>query len=245
MNLGETTGVCTISYDIISIATDAGATGGITIAEDYQGTSTFINTLGAGTITFDKNSVGDDDVVVTLTPSSGAGKQTVVLEITVGCPAAQQITLTTFCVSDAADAGKFIHNQYQWTDGSFISALQSEQVQFSPGKPAISAPIVSSTTVVTALQGGGIIPNNGDVLSVISNAIPPSDDYKFQPSNRMLFCRSTTLYPPTFLGYNSLLTDPGLQVLPQTGAIPTITGTYTIPAGGTEEYMYIVFDYFS
>ena len=245
VNLGETTGVCTISYDIISIASDAGATGGITIAEDYQGTSTFINTLGAGTITFDKNSVGDDDVVVTLTPSSGAGKQTVVLEITVGCPAAQQITLTTFCVSDAADAGKFIHNQYQWTDGSFISALQSERVQFSPGKPAISAPIVSSTTVVTALQGGGIIPNNGDVLSVISNAIPPSDDYKFQPSNRMLFCRSTTLYPPTFLGYNSLLTDPGLQVLPQTGAIPTITGTYTIPAGGTEEYMYIVFDYFS
>ena len=36
VNLGETTGVCTISYDIISIATDAGATGGITVAEDYQ-----------------------------------------------------------------------------------------------------------------------------------------------------------------------------------------------------------------
>jgi len=245
VNLGETIGVSTISYDILSIASDAGATGGITIAEDYQGTSTFVNTLGAGTINFDKDSVGDDEVAITLTASSGAGKQVVELEITIGCPQAQEITLTTFCVSDAADAGKFIHNQYQWTDGSFTSALQSEQVEFAPGKPTISSPILSSTTVVTALQGGGIIPNNGDVLSVISNAIPPSDDYKFKPSNRLLFCRSTTLYPPTFLGYNSLLTDPGLQVLPQTGAIPTITGTYTLPAGGTEEYMYIIFDYFT
>ena len=245
VNLGETIGVSTISYDILSIASDAGATGGITIAEDYQGTSTFVNTLGAGTINFDKDSVGDDEVAITLTASSGAGKQVVELEITIGCPQAQEITLTTFCVSDAADAGKFIHNQYQWTDGSFTSALQSEQVEFAPGKPTISSPILSSTTVVTALQGGGIIPNNGDVLSVISNAIPPSDDYKFKPSNRLLFCRSTTLYPPTFLGYNSLLADPGLQVLPQTGAIPTITGTYTLPAGGTEEYMYIIFDYFT
>lgn len=245
VNLGNTVGICDIEYNILSIASDAGASGGITIAEDYQGTSTFINTLGAGTFSFNKDNVGDTDVVITLTPSSASGKQTVELEVMIGCPQAQEVTLTTFCVTDASDAGKFIHNQYQWTDGSFTSALQSEQVEFSPGKPTISAPIVSSTTVVTAPQGGGIIPNNGDVLSVISNSIPPSDDYKFQPSNRMLFCRSSTLYPPTFVGYNSLLIDPGLQVLPQTGAIPTITGTYTLPAGGTEQYMYIVFDYFS
>ena len=245
INVGNTVGICDIDYNILSIDSALGTGGGITIAEDYQGTSTFVNALGAGTFSFNKDSVGDTDVEITLTPFSPAGKQTVELEITVGCPQAQEITLTTFCVSDAADAGKFIHNQYQWTDGSFTSALQSEQVQFAPGKPTISAPIVSSTTVVTAPQGGGIIPNNGDVLSVISNAIPPTDNYKFQATNRLLFCRSATLYPPTFLGYNSLLTDPGLQVLPQTGAIPTITGTYTLPAGGTEEYMYIVFDYFT
>ena len=245
VNLGETVGTCTISYDIISIASDAGATGGITIAEDYQGTSTFINTLGAGTITFDKDSVGDDDVVVTLTPSSGAGKQTVVLEITVGCPAAQEITLTTFCTSNAASAGRTIHNQYQWTDGSFTSALQSEQIIFAAGSPGVAIPIISSTTVTTAPQGGGIIPNNGDVLSVISNAIPPTDDYKFNANNRLIFCRSNTLYPPTLVGYSSLLLDAGLQVLPKTGAIPTITGTYTLPAGGTGQYMYIVFDYFT
>ncbi len=245
VDLGETTGICTISYDIISIASDAGATGGITIAEDYQSTSTFINTLGAGTITFDKDSVGDDDVVVTLTPSSGAGKQTVVLEITVGCPAAQEITLTTFCVSKAASAGRTIHNQYQWTDGSFTSALQSEQVILAAGSPGVTTPIISSTSVVTAPQGGGIIPNNGDVLSVISNAISPTDDYKFGPTNRLLFCRSNTLYAPTLVGYTALLLDAGLQVLPQTGAIPTITGTYTLPAGGTGQYMYIVYDYFT
>ncbi len=245
INVGNTVGVCDIDYNVISIDYDLGAGGGITIAEDYQSTSTFVSTLGAGTFSFNKDSVGDTDVAVTLTPFSPAGKQTVELEITVGCPQAQEITLTTFCATDATDAGKFIHNQYQWTDGSFTSALQSEQVQFASGVPGPSVPIISSTTVVTAPQGGGIIPNNGDVLSVISNAIPPSDNYKFQAGNRLLFCRSAVLHSPDAAGYAALLADPGLQVLPQTGAVPTITGTYTLPAGGTEEYMYIVFDYFS
>ena len=54
VNLGNTVGICDIDYNILSIASDAGASGGVTIAEDYQGTSTFINTLGAGTFSLIK-----------------------------------------------------------------------------------------------------------------------------------------------------------------------------------------------
>ena len=199
---------------------------------------------------FTKNSAGDEDVVVTLTPASAppGGKQVVVLDITVGCPQAQQITLTTFCATKPSDAGKFIHNQYQWTDGTFTSALQSEQVEFASGTPGVGTAVISSTSVITAPQGGGIIPNNGDVLSVISNAIPPSDNYKFDntpPTNRLLFCRSALLHNPDAAGYAALLADPALQVLPLTGSLPTITGTHTLAAVGTGQYMYIVYDYFT
>ena len=62
VNVGNTVGVCDIDYDIISFSDP----GSITIAEDYTGTSVSPTTTGAGTLAFAKDSVSDDDVVITL-----------------------------------------------------------------------------------------------------------------------------------------------------------------------------------
>lgn len=245
VNLGNTVGTCDIDYNIISFSDP----GSITISEDYTGSSTNINVTGAGTISFSKDSVADEDVVVTLTPASSppGGKQTVVLDISVGCPQAQDITLITFCVTKPQNAGEFIHNEYQWLDSGppvYLSPLQSKKVAFDVGTvPA--ALVITDYTAITAPQGGGVIPNNGDVLSVICNKKSPGDNYDFDPlRNRLMFCRSTTLYPNSLAGYNNLLADPNLQVLAITGASPTFKGD-TAPISGTEEYMYIIYDYFT
>jgi len=247
VNLGNTVGTCEIAYNIVSFADPAGS---INISEDYTPSTTNVAATGSGVINFSKDSVANDDVIITLTPiaSVPGGKQTVVLDISVGCPAAQEITLVTFCVTKPDDAGSFIHNEYQWTDAGppvYLSPLQSRKVAFDIGTPTPTVPVLTDYTSITAPQGGGIIPNNGDVLSVISNKIEPGDNYRYRSaSNRLMFCRSNTPYPNSLAGYTSLLTDPNLQVLTVTGSSPIFKGD-TAPISGTEEYMYIIYDYFT
>jgi len=246
VNVGNTVGVCDIDYDIISFSDP----GSITIAEDYTGTSVNTGTTGAGTLAFAKDSVSDDNVVITLTPASSppGGKQVVVLDITVGCPQAQEITLIEVCVSKDNQAAKTIHNEYQWTDGSFTSALKSKQVIFPSGDRNLLTPEIADYTTIVAPQGGSIIPNDGDTLTIRSIK-KKGDTYDFDftapTPNRLMFCRSNTLYPGTAAGYNSLIADPNLQVLTVSSpSLGTVQGDVTIPSS-TDQYMYIIYDYFS
>jgi hypothetical protein len=244
VNLGNLVGVCDIDYDIISFSDP----GSITIAEDYTGTSVSPSTTGTGTLAFAKDSVIDEDVVVTLTPASSppGGKQTVVLDITVNCPAAQEITLIEFCVSKDNQALKTIHNEYLWTDGSYTSPLKSKQVTFPVGDRSLLTEEVADYTLTTAQQGGAIIPNDGDTLTIRSvKKKGDTYDFDFTGPNRLMFCRSNTLYPGTTAGYGLLLADPNLQVLTvTTPTLGTVEGDITIPSS-TDQYMYIIYDYFS
>ena len=243
VNLGNTVGTCEIAYNIVSFDDPAGS---ITISEDYTGSSTNVNTIGAGTFNFTKNSVSDEDVVITLSPAGSGGpgsKQVVVLDITVGCPQAQEITLIEVCVSKDSQVGDTIHNQYQWTDGStFVSPLHSKRVRLALGDGNPATEEVSDYTVITAPQGGGIIPNNGDTLSIISNK-RSSDSFVFEGTNRLMFLRSNLLYNNTPADITALLL--AATPLPLTGTSPLVTGTVTLPVVGAGEYMYIIYDYFT
>jgi hypothetical protein len=185
-------------------------------------------------------------VVITLSPAGSGGpgsKQVVLLDITVGCPQAQEITLIEVCVSKDSQVGDTIHNQYQWTDGStFVSPLHSKRVRLALGDGDALTEEVSDYTVITAPQGGGIIPNNGDTLSIISNR-RSSDSFVFEGTNRLMFLRSNLLYNNTPADITLLLA--AATPLPLTGTSPLVTGTVTLPVVGAGEYMYIIYDYFT
>jgi len=147
------------------------------------------------------------------------------------------------CVSKDSQVGDTIHNQYQWTDGStFVSPLHSKSVRLALGDGNPATEEVSDYTVITAPQGGGIIPNNGDTLSIISNR-KSSDSFVFEGRNRLMFLRSATLYNNTPADITALLA--AATSLPLTGTSPIVTGTITLPVVGTGEYMYIIYDYFN
>ena len=245
VNVGNLVGVCDIDYNILSFLDPAGS---INIKEDYTPTTTNVAATGAGVINFAKDSVADEDVIITLTPvaSVPGGKQVVELELTVGCPQAQEITLIEVCVSKNNQALKTIHNEYQWTDGStFTSPLHSKQVTFPVGDRFLTTPENADYTVITAPQGGGIIPNDGDTLTVrsVKNKVDTYDFVTSPTANRLMFLRSSTLYNNTPADMTLLLAAATSLTLsnPATGIFQ---GDVTIPTS-TDMYMYIIYDYFT
>jgi len=251
VDFGQNVGGCTISYNVTSLT--AGAS--LSISESYTGTSTTASGTGAGTFLFTKSTVLPTNANVTLTaiPAAPGGKVSASVDITVGCPSGDQLTITTICITNPVNSGKFVHNQYSWVSGTYTSPLHSKQISMRSLGTGTGPFVIEDYSQITSFQGGGVIPADGATVSVTSNAIPPSDDYKFPATgNRLMFLRSNTLFPNTVIGINSLLAAVASASLPNGGDItpspivlPTVTGTFTMPSGSNNDYLYIIHDYYS
>ena len=244
VDFGQNVGACTINYNVTSLT----AGDSVSIAESYTGSSTTATGTGAGTLVFNKNTVLPTNGNVTLTaiPAAPGGKAKATVEITVGCPSGDSLTIVNVCITDPADEGKFIHNQYNWVSGTYTSPQHTQQITFRSLPIGSAGPfVIADYSQITSFQGGGVIPADGSVVSVTSNAIPPSDDYKFPATgNRLMFLRSNTLFPNTVIGINSLLAA-ATDITPSPIVLPTVTGTFTMPIGNPNDYLYIIHDYYS
>ena len=255
VDFGQNVGACTISYNVTSLT----AGDSVSIAESYTGSSTTATGTGAGTLVFNKNTVLPTNGNVTLTaiPAVPGGKAKATVELTVGCPSGDSLTIINVCITDPADEGKFIHNEYNWVSGVspiYTSPQHTKQITFRSLPIGSAGPfVIADYSQITSFQGGGVIPADNATVSVTSNAIPPSDDYKFPATgNRLMFLRSNTLFPNTVIGINSLLAAVASASLPNGGDItpspivlPTVTGTFTMPSGSNNDYLYIIHDYYS
>ena len=243
VDFGQNVGACTISYNVTSLT----AGDSVSIAESYTGSSTTATGTGAGTLAFNKNTVLPTNGNVTLTaiPAVLGGKAKATVELTVGCPSGDSLTIINVCITDPADAGKFIHNEYNWVSGTYTSPQHTKQIAFRTLGSATGPFVIADYSQITSFQGGGVIPADGATVSVTSNAIPPSDDYKFPATgNRLMFLRSNTLFPNTVVGINSLLAA-ATDITPSPIVLPTVTGTFTMPSGSNNDYLYIIHDYYS
>tara|TARA_R100001440_G_scaffold75403_1_gene102556 strand:- start:1002 stop:5423 length:4422 start_codon:yes stop_codon:yes gene_type:complete len=244
VDFGQNVGACTIDYNVTSLT----AGDSVSIAESYTGSSTTATSTGAGTLPFNKNTTLPTNGNVTLTaiPAVPGGKAKATVEITVGCPSGDSLTIINVCITDPADEGKFIHNEYSWVSGTYTSPQHTKQITFRSLPIGSAGPfVIADYSQITSFQGGGVIPADGATVSVTSNAIPPSDDYKFPATgNRLMFLRSNTLFPNTVIGINSLLAA-ATDITPSPIVLPTVTGTFTMPSGSNNDYLYIIHDYFS
>mgnify|MGYP007042148519 CR=1 FL=1 len=252
VDFGQNVGVCEITYNVTSLT--AGAS--VSIAESYTGSSVTATAEGVGSpLLFTKSTPlpTEGNVTITAIPATPGGKATATVELTVGCPSGDELTIINVCITDPADAGKFIHNQYRWVNGTYTSPLHSKQIAFRTLGSATGPFVIADYSTIESFQGGGVIPADGAAVSVISNAIPPSDDYKFSSGNRLMYLRSNTLFPNTVLGINSLLaaaaspTPPsvGGDITPSPIVLPEVTGLFVMPSGSSGDYLYIIHDYYN
>jgi len=243
VNFGENVGNCTISYSVTALS----AGDSVQISQSYTGTSTLVTSPSSGTLVFTKSTTlpTNGNIVITAIPAVVGGKATATVELTVGCPEAKQLTLVEISITDPADSGKFIHNQYNWVSGAYTSPSHVKQIAFRTLGSAPGPFVIADYSQATAFQGGGVIPADGSRVDITSNAIPPSDNYTFPSTgNRLMFLRSSTLYPNTVTGINNLLAA-ATDVTPSPIVLPTVTGTFVMPSGSNNDYLYIIYDYYS
>ena len=185
-----------------------------------------------------KNSVSAQTIDFTI--SNGfAFDKTIIESFTVGCPQAELMTIVPISLTNNADSGKYIHSEYSWTDGSFVSPLHSRLIEFESN--SVSNPITSDYALIEGRQGAGIIPSDLATISIDCNKIN-FDNFDFNDLvNNFRYFRSDTLY---------LDNDVDMQLLLAAATIATPTlfnGTnkyyanFAMPASG--QYLYLIWDY--
>lgn len=238
VDVGDLVGDVNIVIDI-----DSSVSGNQSFSIDYTyaGTTTTYNSPNPpadATITIQKSSVADQKVSLVVRNSST--NKSYIRGITVGCPVAETITIIPVSITSDADNDKYIHSEYSWTDGAFVSPLHSRLVSFDNNNTTEF--VISDYDQITGLQGAGVIPADSATVSIISNKIN-FDDFVFNKNvNNFRYLRSNTRY------YNNVADIKSLLAAATTAAPINATGepdryfsTFTMPNTGA--YLYLIWDY--
>jgi len=241
---------------VIDIDSSVSGNQSFSIDYTYAGTTTTYNsptTPADATIVIQKSSVANQKVSLVVRNSST--NKSYIRGITVGCPAAETITIIPVSITSDADNDKYIHSEYSWTDGAFVSPLHSRLVSFDNNNTTEF--VISDYDQITGLQGAGVIPADSATVSIISNKIN-FDDFVFNKGvistlptpptpNNFRYLRTNTRYYNNVADIKSLLaqtlinSNGGVPSINSTDAPDRYSATFTMPNTGA--YLYLIWDY--
>ena len=229
VDLGPVVGLADVNYSVSGMS--AGAS--FEIIVDYDGvvdTTGFVST--GGVITFDKNNVAVETVLLTVNYIGDLS-----LSILADCCNAATLNVVQIVLTNDYESGDTVHTQYRYVDGAFTSPLQSSLVIFTSGT---STPLVSRYNLTTDFVGTGAFPPAGSVVRLISNQFA-TDTFVFNPAeDSFKYHVSDTLYGNNSVDLNTLL---GLA----TTATPNLGGgsvnyaEFIVPT--LENYLYFIWDF--
>jgi len=229
VDLGPVVGLADVNYSVSGMSEDAS----FEIIVDYDGvvdTTGFVST--GGVITFDKNNVAVETVLLTVNYIGDLS-----LSILADCCNAATLNVVQIVLTNDYESGDTVHTQYRYVDGVFTSPLQSSLVIFTSGT---STPLVSRYNLTTDFVGTGAFPPAGSVVRLISNQFT-TDTFVFNPAeDSFKYHVSDTLYGNNSVDLNTLL---GLA----TTATPNLGGgtvnyaEFIVPT--LENYLYLIWDF--
>ena len=248
IDVGETVGDVVVNWQIVN----AGEwSGGVTYATV---TTAIPATTVSGSVTITKASPFPTTLTIEGLATPGT---TPSIDLTIDCPVTTPLTLVLVCLTDDVDAAKTIHNQTNWSLGSYVSNLvptdSSAPVTFASGT---DYPLVSQYQVFTGPQGSGGIPLDGANVQMYTRKLG-ADDFVFDDTagkDEYYFLRTNTNYPNTPTGMTNLMaaiTAAGAGAGPLAIDSTLAPNQYSLntpialvgPLGATGDYLYLVYDY--
>ena len=209
---------------------------GYTIQAIYDGvTYTTGVVYQSGELVFPKPTSTPTEVVLIVTTNAVVDDT---IQVTVKCPGPELFSVYSITLTTNANAGQFIHTEYNWSSSSVQSPTQSDLVTFIN---SANDPIVSQYRELEGGQGTGIIPEDGSTITMRVNKFN-FDNFVFDPNeNEFRYLRTDALYENNSTDINILLAA-SVQATPiNTANAPDLyTAQFGLPSGGTK--LYLVYD---
>ena len=229
VDLGPVLGTSQIDYDVQTIST--GASFKVTV--NYNGVNYTSGTVTtSGSLTIAKNNISVETATITIEYTGD-----ITLSILAGCTIVVPLTIIQVVVTNNFEAGKTIHTEYRYTNGTYNSPLQSVLTTFAS---STNNPLVSRYSSLTGPIGSGAFPPAGSTLRMISNKLS-TDTFVFNPvTDKFKYLMSNTLYPNNPTAISTLL---GLATTatPNQGGGNNNYAQFTVPA--LQNYLYLVWDF--
>jgi len=231
VDLGPTVGYTDIIWSFKSI--QSGKT--INISVVYNGTTVSSGPISEdGNITFNKNNISVETAQINLTYTGD-----MVITILADCCNAQTLNIVEVVLTNSSDAGKTIHTEYRYTNGTFSSPLLSNLVPFIS---STESPIVSRYNITSGPVGSGGFPPENSIMRLISNSIVP-DDFVFDSFyNKFRYLRSSLFYENNSIDIQDMLSA-SILITPTLGSAPTYYGDFTVPINAYGSYLYLIWDF--
>ena len=161
-------------------------------------------------------------------------------EITVECAPEIPVTIIQVVVNSPNYDTQTIHTNYNWTDGSYISAFTG----ISPSVLVIPQP--SEYQSNTGVRGIGNYPYDGSDVTLRTQQIIP-DNFNFDPNlHKLKILSSNTLYTNSTADINALLAASsvvggGVYTNPSAGIFQATETAFSMPLGN--QYVYLVWEF--
>ena len=239
IDFGNTYGNVTIS---------GSATQSTTISVEYNGSTTSVGPFtGNFSLVFDKDVPSVTQATITITPNTTALDSVTIIN-PINCPVADFIRIIPIVITSADDAGETRTQEFSFFDGA--SGYQSpiwEDLSLTfllQNQGYSSANIVSRFGgEINGYQGTGMIPMDGAAVTMRSRRWKPQDTFLYNLSaNRMGYWRTGgPTYGNNAADIATILTN--LTIISNGGTEPNVFGSFLMPSGSGQQFLYLVWDY--
>jgi len=229
IDLKSNVGLVTITCTVLSISAGADYTLNI----NYNGnTYTSGSATGDSIVDFNKDSITETAAQISIIATGNIS-----LSVSAACPLFNNLTIYEVVLTSNSNSGETIHTEYRYTDGGFISPLQSNLVVFQSG----TDPVVSRFNSVTGAVGTGSFPTDYSNVFIQTSKITP-DTFNFDPyGNSFKYLRTNVEYTNDPVDITTLLSLAD-STYPNSGGPLTYYAQFSMPPSGLGDKMYLIWD---
>lgn len=185
---------------------------------------------GSGQLSFTRDSLVEDEVVITVTPLGAPAD----ISLSHTCPVGNQLKVVTIILNGSEDVGKTMTSRYKWNTSPFFAET-----------PVFEEDGVTLFKEQTGVQGTAGFPIDGATIEMQAyQDYINSGDFSVEEANTLSYLITSDVYTEGDIStIQSLATYPTITTVNEGGVPETNKITFTMNRPVGDEILYLIYDY--